>query len=137
MCSTPAPAPTAWIGCRRKWLGHKPIAYKDVAGSGKSNVTFDLVDIDRATHYAAEDADMTLRLWMVLKPRLAAPRSSPPSTSALNGRCCQLTCYTSTRYNYVLLIHPINGPWHVFAALRIEHCRATRNDIYYAQGCPS
>ncbi len=57
-----------------KFLGHKPIAYKDVAGSGKSNVTFDLVDITKATHYAAEDADVTLRLWMVLKPRLAAAK---------------------------------------------------------------
>ncbi len=53
-------------------LGHTPIAYKDVTGSGKSSVTFDFVDIDRATAYAAEDADVTLRLWMVLKPRLAA-----------------------------------------------------------------
>ncbi len=57
-----------------KFLGHTPIAYKDVAGSGKSNVTFDLVDIDRATHYAAEDAEITLRLWLVLKPRLAAEK---------------------------------------------------------------
>lgn len=55
-----------------KWLGHTPIPYKDVAGSGKSSVTFDLVEIDRATAYAAEDADVTLRLWLVLKPRLAA-----------------------------------------------------------------
>ncbi len=46
-----------------RWLGHTPIAYKDVAGSGKSAVTFDMVDIDRATAYAAEDADVTLRLW--------------------------------------------------------------------------
>ena len=51
-------------------LGHKPIAFKDVAGSGKSGVTFDRVAIDRATAYAAEDADITLRLWMLLKPRL-------------------------------------------------------------------
>ncbi|APO65846.1 DNA polymerase I [Rhizobium gallicum] len=57
-----------------KFLGHKPIAYKDIAGSGRANVTFDLVDIDRAKHYAAEDADVTLRLWMVLKPRLAAAK---------------------------------------------------------------
>ncbi|APO73043.1 DNA polymerase I [Rhizobium etli 8C-3] len=57
-----------------KFLGHKPIAYKDIAGSGRANVTFDLVDIERATHYAAEDADVTLRLWMVLKPRLAAAK---------------------------------------------------------------
>ncbi|MEL4068694.1 DNA polymerase I [Ochrobactrum sp. GPK 3] len=55
-----------------RWLGHTPIAYKDVAGSGKSAVTFDMVDIDRATAYAAEDADVTLRLWQALKPRLAA-----------------------------------------------------------------
>ena len=55
-----------------RWLGHKPIAYKEVAGSGKSAVTFDYVDIDKATAYAAEDADITLRLWQVLKPRLAA-----------------------------------------------------------------
>jgi len=52
-------------------LGHKPIAFKDVAGSGKSAVSFDRVPIDRATHYAAEDADITLRLWQLLKPRLS------------------------------------------------------------------
>ncbi len=55
-----------------RWLGHKPIAYKDVTGSGKTSVTFDFVDIEKATAYAAEDADVTLRLWLVLKPRLAA-----------------------------------------------------------------
>ncbi len=43
-----------------------------MAGSGKGGVTFDFVEIDRATAYAAEDADVTLRLWQVLKPRLAA-----------------------------------------------------------------
>ena len=53
-------------------LGLKPISFKDVAGSGKSQVTFDLVALDEATKYAAEDADITLRLWHVLKPRLAA-----------------------------------------------------------------
>ncbi|MCO5137465.1 DNA polymerase I [Shinella sp.] len=57
-----------------RWLGHKPISYKDVAGSGKGAQTFDMVDISRATAYAAEDADVTLRLWHVLKPRLAANR---------------------------------------------------------------
>lgn len=57
-----------------RWLGHKPISYKEVAGSGKGAQTFDMVDISRATAYAAEDADVTLRLWHVLKPRLAAER---------------------------------------------------------------
>ncbi|TYR33159.1 DNA polymerase I [Mesorhizobium microcysteis] len=53
-----------------RWLGHTPIAFKDVCGSGKSLITFDLVDLEKATTYAAEDADVTLRLWRVLKPRL-------------------------------------------------------------------
>ena len=53
-------------------LGHQPIAFKDVAGSGKNMLTFDRVEIGRATEYAAEDADVTLRLHGVLKPRLAA-----------------------------------------------------------------
>ncbi|MEP4153275.1 MAG: DNA polymerase I, partial [Lentilitoribacter sp.] len=55
-----------------RWLGHQPIPYKEVAGSGKSAITFDMVDIEKATAYAAEDADITLRLWHVLKPRLVA-----------------------------------------------------------------
>jgi len=50
---------------------HKCIAFKDVAGTGKSQVTFDKVALDKAVPYAAEDADVTLRLWHVLKPRLA------------------------------------------------------------------
>jgi DNA polymerase I len=53
-------------------LGHKTITYSDVAGSGRNAVTFDRVPLDRATAYAAEDADVTLRLWLMLKPRLAA-----------------------------------------------------------------
>ncbi len=53
-------------------LGLKPIKFKEVAGTGKSQVTFDLVPLDQATSYAAEDADITLRLWHVLKPRLAS-----------------------------------------------------------------
>jgi len=53
-------------------LGHKPIAFKEVAGSGKQARTFDLVAVDAATRYAGEDADITLRLWHLLKPRLAA-----------------------------------------------------------------
>ncbi len=55
-----------------KWLGHKAIPFKEVAGSGKTFIGFDQVAIDRATAYAGEDADVTLRLWRVLKPRLAA-----------------------------------------------------------------
>ena len=49
-----------------------PIAFKDIAGTGKNQLTFDKVTLDRATEYAAEDADLTGRLARVLKPRLAS-----------------------------------------------------------------
>lgn len=52
------------------FLGHKGIAYADVCGTGKKQITFDMVPLDKATAYAAEDADITLRLWLELKPRL-------------------------------------------------------------------
>ncbi|MDX1581685.1 MAG: 5'-3' exonuclease H3TH domain-containing protein, partial [Alphaproteobacteria bacterium] len=52
-------------------LGHTPITYKEVTGTGKKAITFDQVPIEEATPYAAEDADVTLRLHQILKPRLA------------------------------------------------------------------
>ncbi len=55
-------------------LGHTPIPYKEVAGSGRNQVTFDRVPLDKALDYAAEDADVTLRLWRALKPRLTQAR---------------------------------------------------------------
>ncbi len=57
-----------------KHLGHEPISFDSVTGTGKARITFDRVPLDQATAYAAEDADVTLRLWRVLKPRLAAER---------------------------------------------------------------
>ncbi|MCB9981183.1 MAG: DNA polymerase I [Rhodospirillales bacterium] len=53
-----------------RYLDHTPISYKEVAGTGKSQVTFDRVTIEKALDYAAEDADVTLRLYKLLKPRL-------------------------------------------------------------------
>lgn len=56
------------------WLGHAMLTFGELIGSGKGKLTFEQVKIDRATAYAAEDADVLLRLWNVLKPRLAAER---------------------------------------------------------------
>ncbi|MER2269099.1 DNA polymerase I [Methylobacterium oxalidis] len=58
----------------RRHLGHQPITFSDVAGTGRAKVTFDKVALDKATAYAAEDADVTLRLWRMMKPRLVAER---------------------------------------------------------------
>ncbi len=57
-----------------RYLDHQPIPIKDLLGSGKSQITFDKVPLDKATAYAAEDADITLRLWKVLKPQLHAKK---------------------------------------------------------------
>jgi DNA polymerase-1 len=55
-------------------LGHAVISHGELTGSGKAKLSFDQVAIDRATAYSAEDADVILRLWSVLKPRLVAER---------------------------------------------------------------
>ncbi|MEM6938955.1 MAG: DNA polymerase I [Pseudomonadota bacterium] len=53
-----------------RYLGHTPIPIKPLLGSGKSAITFDKVALEDAVKYAAEDADITLRLWQFLKPQL-------------------------------------------------------------------
>ena len=52
-------------------FGIKPISFKEVTGTGRAQVTFDRVPLAAASEYAAEDADMTLRIYRALKPRLA------------------------------------------------------------------
>lgn len=51
--------------------GHKTITYEDVTGKGRKQITFDQVPLDKARDYAAEDAEITLRFYHMLKPRLA------------------------------------------------------------------
>ena len=53
-------------------LGHEMVKFKDVVGTGKKQILFAEVPLDEACRYAAEDADMTLRLHDLLKPRLAS-----------------------------------------------------------------
>jgi len=57
-------------------LSHTCIAFKDVVGTGKSQRSFNEIDLKAATHYAAEDADVTLRLWRRFKRRLPAEGST-------------------------------------------------------------
>jgi DNA polymerase-1 len=53
-----------------RYLGHKTITFGEVAGTGAKQVSFDKVAIDKARDYAAEDADVTMQLWALFKPRL-------------------------------------------------------------------
>ncbi|MEO0782607.1 MAG: DNA polymerase I [Pseudomonadota bacterium] len=57
-----------------RYLSHTPIPIKSLLGSGKSMITFDKVPVDEAVKYAAEDADITLRLWHLFKQRLHAEK---------------------------------------------------------------
>jgi DNA polymerase-1 len=56
-------------------LGHAPISFDSVTGTGRNRIPFSQVPFDRATAYAAEDADVTLRLWEVLRPGLRANKA--------------------------------------------------------------
>ena len=60
----------------QRHLGHTTLTYKDICGAGKKQIPFGEVPLDRATEYAAEDADVTWRLWKLLKPRLATEHST-------------------------------------------------------------
>ena len=53
-----------------RYLSHTPIPIKPLLGTGKSAITFDKVPLADAVNYAAEDADITLRLWQLFKPQL-------------------------------------------------------------------
>ncbi len=55
-------------------LGHKTISYKDLVGSGKKQLTFDQVEIKKAAEYAAEDADVTFRLYKLFKKNLISEK---------------------------------------------------------------
>ncbi|MGR3507272.1 MAG: DNA polymerase I [Paracoccaceae bacterium] len=57
-----------------RYLGHEPIPIKSLLGARKSAITFDRVPIDEAVTYAAEDADITLRLWQLFRPQLHRTR---------------------------------------------------------------
>ncbi|MFN4170105.1 MAG: DNA polymerase I, partial [Pannonibacter phragmitetus] len=57
-----------------RYLGHVPIPIKTLLGSGKAQITFERTDIAEATRYAAEDADVTLRLWQAFRPQLHGKR---------------------------------------------------------------
>ena len=60
----------------KKHLEHVCIAFKDLCGTGQKQISFDKVQVDKATEYAAEDADVALRLWMRFRARLPFERVS-------------------------------------------------------------
>ena len=60
----------------KKYMSHSAISFKEIAGSGKNQKSFNQISINEATIYAAEDADITFRLWKILRPRLMSEKIS-------------------------------------------------------------
>ncbi len=60
----------------KKYMSHSAISFKEIAGSGKNQKSFNEISINEATIYAAEDADITFRLWKILRPRLMSEKIS-------------------------------------------------------------
>ena len=60
----------------QRYFDHATIDANAIMGSGKSRITFDCIQIDKAAEYAAEQADLVLRVWHVLKPRMAAEHTA-------------------------------------------------------------
>ncbi|MCJ7927893.1 MAG: DNA polymerase I [Pantoea vagans] len=60
-----------------RWLNHKTVTFQEIAGKGKNQLTFNQIALEQASHYAAEDADVTLQLHLKMWPELekeAGPR---------------------------------------------------------------
>src|SRR5690606_7649416 len=51
-----------------QWLGHMPVSFKELIGNAKDKINFDMVDLEPATSYPGDHADMTLRTWKAVKP---------------------------------------------------------------------
>ena len=67
-------------------LGHKTISYKELVGSGKKQLNFSEVNLEEATKYAAEDADVTLRLYNILKNRIDEEKNLTKFTKYLKNQ---------------------------------------------------
>ena len=59
-----------WIHYLKFILGHKTISFKEIVGTGKKEINFSDVELDKAMEYAAEDADITYRLYKIFSKNL-------------------------------------------------------------------
>ena len=69
-----------------RWLGRGGTAYEDICGKGAKQICFDEVEVEKAAHYACEDADFTWQLHQILRPRIAA-EPGLENTYQLEIRC--------------------------------------------------
>ncbi len=68
-----------------RWLNHKTVTFQEIAGKGKNQLTFNQIALEQASHYAAEDADVTLQLHLKMWPELE--KEAGPKKSSNRLRC--------------------------------------------------
>lgn len=83
-----------------RWLGRGGTAYEDICGKGAKQICFDEVEVEKAAHYACEDADFTWQLHQALRPRIAAEQGLE-RTYQLEIRCSEVL--TTIERNGVML----------------------------------
>ena len=83
-----------------RWLGRPGTAYEEICGKGAKQICFDEVEVEKASHYACEDADFTWQLHQVLRPQIAAD-AGLERTYQLEIRCSDVL--TTIERNGVML----------------------------------
>jgi DNA polymerase-1 len=95
-------------------LGHSPISYDQVTGTGRNRVSFAQVKLEPATQYAAEDADVTLRLWHSLRPKLR--------------ECRALACYEQVDRRLIAVLMAMEQ-----AGVKVDEAELRRMSVDFAE----
>jgi DNA polymerase-1 len=112
-----------------KYLDHTTTPFEEIAGKGRAQKTFNEIPLETATHYAAEDADITLRLWQALKPRV----DSIPTLKSLYETIEMplLTVLAKMEHDGIL----VNVPHlEAFSAELAERLTKLENEVYHLAG---
>ncbi|GAA5093850.1 DNA polymerase I [Wohlfahrtiimonas larvae] len=112
-----------------KYLDHTTTPFEEIAGKGRAQKTFNEIPLEVATHYAAEDADITLRLWQALKPRV----DSIPTLKSLYETIEMplLTVLAKMEHDGIL----VNVPHlEAFSAELAERLTKLENEVYHLAG---
>lgn len=112
-----------------KYLDHTTTPFEEIAGKGRAQKAFNEIPLETATHYAAEDADITLRLWQALKPRV----DSIPTLKSLYETIEMplLTVLAKMEHDGIL----VNVPHlEAFSAELAERLTKLENEVYHLAG---
>lgn len=112
-----------------KYLDHTTTPFEEIAGKGRAQKTFNEIPLETATHYAAEDADITLRLWQALKPRVDSISTLKSLYETIEMPL--LTVLAKMEHDGIL----VNVPHlEAFSAELAERLTKLENEVYHLAG---